>query len=80
MTDEIRKQKNIITVDCREMEPPNPMLSVLEAVEKMNKDDVVCMLHRKNPIPLYEKLVERGLHYDLKELEGGHIELLIWKE
>jgi len=29
---------SIITVDCRELEPPEPMVVVLEAVDKLQKN------------------------------------------
>lgn len=72
--------RKIIEIDCRELVPPGPMIQVLEAVETMKKDEAILMIHRKNPIPLYDRLEERGCHYQLKEFEDGSIQLLIWKK
>ncbi|MDX2470621.1 MAG: DUF2249 domain-containing protein [SAR324 cluster bacterium] len=68
----------IITIDCRYMEPPEPMVRVLEAVEALKLDQKICMIHRKKPVPLFDKLSEKGMDFDWKDL-GSHYEILIWK-
>ena len=74
-----KKTLKIITVDCRELEPPEPMVKVLEAVEKMGKEEAVLMLHRKRPTLLFPRLKEKGLEFELTEKEDESIELLIWR-
>lgn len=74
-----KKNLKIITVDCRELEPPEPMVKVLEAVEKMGKEEAVLMLHRKKPALLLPRLKEKGLDFELTEKEDESIELLIWR-
>ena len=71
---------SIITVDCRELEPPEPMVVVLEAVEKLQKTEVLKMLHRQVPGPLFPLLEERGMLTHLDKFEDGSIELWIWQE
>lgn len=71
--------RKIITVDCRQLFPPEPMIKVLEAVEKMRDDECVLMLHRQSPVHLFGKLGEMGLKYKLKELSDGSIQLLVWR-
>ena len=71
---------SIITVDCRELEPPEPMVVVLEAVDKLQKTEVLKMLHRQVPRPLFPLLEERGMLTHLDKFEDGSIELWIWQE
>ena len=42
-------------LDCRELEPPEPMVRVLEAVEELQENETVLMIHRKEPILIYGK-------------------------
>ena len=71
--------KKIIPLDCREMEPPEPMLQALHLVEKLKEGEQIQMLHRMPPFPLYDKLKERGFSY---RQEGGdhNYTIWIWKE
>ncbi|MEC7888252.1 MAG: DUF2249 domain-containing protein [SAR324 cluster bacterium] len=71
---------SIITADCRELEPPEPMVVVLEAVDKLQKTEVLKMLHRQAPRLLFPLLKERGMVTHLDTFEDGSIELWIWKE
>ncbi len=79
MTGRRRAFDKVITVDCRELEPPEPMVRVLEAVESMADGEAVLMLHRQKPCLLLPRLDEMGLEYELAEKEDGSVELLIWR-
>jgi len=68
-----------ILVDCRHMEPPEPMIAVLKKVEHMQPDQEIIMWHRKEPRLLIGKLKERGCDYLLKHELDGSIKLSIWK-
>ena len=70
----------IIIVDCRELEPPEPMVKVLEAVNNMAADEAVLMIHRKMPRLLFSKLDELGFSHDVTEESEGLIKLLIWRD
>ena len=70
----------IIIVDCRELEPPEPMVKVLEAVNNMSADEAVLMIHRKMPRLLFSKLDELGFSHDVTEESEGLIKLLIWRD
>ncbi|MGK5090981.1 DUF2249 domain-containing protein [Deltaproteobacteria bacterium TL4] len=81
MIEDLLKQtkRELITIDCREMLPPEPLVRVLEAVESLKKTQAVLMLHRQYPCLLPPKLDERKLHYELQEFPEGSIKLLIWE-
>jgi len=80
MTDYIKDSRKIITIDCRELLPPEPLIKVMQSVENMKDDEAILMLHRHNPCSLIPKLEGRGLKSEIKEFEDGSVEILIWKE
>jgi len=80
MTNNIKDNRKIITVDCRELLPPEPLIKVMTSVENLKDDEAILMLHRHEPCSLFPKLEERDLKYDIKELKDGSIEILIWNE
>jgi len=80
MTDNIKKTRRIISIDCRELLPPEPLVKVMTSVENLKDDEAILMLHRHNPCSLFPKLEERGLKSDMKEFEDGSVEILIWNE
>ena len=79
MTDIINSRK-IITIDCRELEPPEPMVKVLEAVHVMGDDEAVMMVHRKRPRLLFPRLEELALKHEITEESESLVKILIWRE
>jgi len=55
MVENFKNNRTIITVDCRELLPPEPMIKVMEAVMQMKDDEAVRMLHRHTPRHLFPK-------------------------
>ena len=47
-----------ITLDCSLMEPPEPMLRVLEQLDRLKQGEGIKMLHRMKPRLLFPKLQE----------------------
>ena len=45
-----------ITLDCSQMEPPEPMLRVLEQLDRLQPGEGIKMLHRMKPRLLFPKL------------------------
>jgi len=80
MADIFKDNRKIITIDCRELIPPEPLIKVMKSVEDMKDDEAILMLHRHNPCHLFPKLEERGLKSEMKEFEDGSVEILIWNE
>ncbi len=72
--------KKIISLDCRDLEPPEPMVKVLEAVQVMTVDEAVLMIHRKLPRLILPKLKELGLSFEIAEEQAGSIKLYIWRD
>jgi len=72
--------KKTITLDCRDLEPPEPMVRVLEAVQAMTVDETVLMIHRKVPRLLLPRLKELGLTFELVEERADSVKLYIWRD
>ena len=72
--------KKLTIIDCSDLFPPEPMVKVLEAVETLNSDEAVLMIHRKDPRLLYNKLEERHCGFETKLENDGSVQVLIWKK
>jgi len=61
------------------LEPPLPMLRVLEALARLKPGERLLVHHVRRPVHLLARLEEEGYHYALKDLGPGRVELLIEK-
>ena len=75
----IQSKRKIITLDCREMAPPEPLVKVLETLNTLAHDEALLMIHRKRPNLLFPRLDELGFSHEIKEEDESVIKLLIWK-
>lgn len=66
-----------LVLDCRQMEPPRPMIVVLEALEDLNGKGRVKMIHRMRPVHLLPILKTRGYDWEFLVEQEDYIELLI---
>ena len=73
-------ETNTLELDCREMQPPEPMIAVLTALPTLQTGQRIKMLHRMIPRPLFEKLEEKGFLYQVEEYqtEQNTTEYIIW--
>ncbi len=61
------------------LEPPLPMLRVLEALAQLRPGEKLLVHHVRRPIHLLARLEEEGHAYALKDLGPGRVEILIRK-
>jgi uncharacterized protein (DUF2249 family) len=66
-----------LTIDVRGLEPPEPMVRILEAVERMRAGDAIEVLHERRPMFLYPQLDERGFPHETDESEPGLVRIVI---
>lgn len=66
-------------IDVRQMEMPQPMVSILGALETLPKDEALYVHHRKVPQFLLPQLTERGFKVSIKEVGPNEVYLLIYK-
>ena len=63
-------------LDVRGLEPPGPMMRIMESLLRAPGEPLRVRIHRE-PIPLYELLAERGFAWRTTPLEDGSFEVLI---
>ena len=71
---------NWITLYRSMMEPPEPMLRVMESLDYLEKGEGIQMLHRMKPRLLFPKLQERGYEFQVLEHAPDQVEVRIWLE
>ncbi|WP_299701417.1 DUF2249 domain-containing protein [uncultured Pontibacter sp.] len=66
-------------IDVRQMEMPQPMVSILSALETLPESDALYVQHRKVPQFLLPQLTERGFKVSIKEVGPNEVYLLIYR-
>ncbi|PKV62630.1 DUF2249 domain-containing protein [Pontibacter ramchanderi] len=66
-------------IDVRQMEMPQPMVSILSALETLPADEALYVQHRKVPQFLLPQLTERGFKVSIKEVGPNQVYLLIYR-
>ena len=69
-----------ITLDCSLMVPPEPMLQVLEQLDRLQPGEGIKMLHRMKSRLLFPKLHERGWNFHVIKHTPDQVEVRIWQE
>jgi uncharacterized protein (DUF2249 family) len=64
-------------LDVRGLEPPQPMLRVLEAIDRLGAGRELEVHHDRRPMFLYPQLDERGFAHETDEPEPGLVRILI---
>jgi uncharacterized protein (DUF2249 family) len=65
------------TIDVRGLEPPLPMVTVLERLETLAPGGVLVVLHDRRPMFLYPQLDARGFLHETDEPEPGAVRIVI---
>lgn len=74
-----RFSNKLVTVDVRELEMPQPMLTILSELDKLPADKALHVYHKRIPVFLLPELAERAFEYRIKEISDGNVQLLIYK-
>lgn len=53
----------MILLDTREYDHPIPLEMAVDAFKKLTGDEIVHMIHRREPIPLFEIIVKNSGRY-----------------
>jgi len=72
--------ENIIEIDVRDLEPPEPMIKVLETLSKIDNKTVLLMHHRREPMMLYPKLEEKGYRAFCTKINENYFKIVIIKK
>ena len=64
-------------LDVRGLEPPEPMVQILERLDTLRPGQRLVVLHERRPMLLYPQLDERGFLYDTEEVEPGLVRIVV---
>lgn len=74
-----RFTNKLVSVDVRALAMPQPMLTILEELEKLTADQALFVYHKRIPVFLLPELSDKKLDYRIKEISDGEVHLLIFK-
>jgi hypothetical protein len=69
----------IKSIDVSALEMPQPMITILEALESLDLEFALQVSHRKIPVYLFDELKEKGWQYLFERVSEDEIQLLIYK-
>lgn len=55
-------------LDVAGLEPPQPMVAILQKVSELGPGDVLEVSHHREPVPLYPMLEEAGFAHEIEKL------------
>ena len=79
ITPDITGEEKIDELDVRDLEPPEPMVRILEKISVMDEDTVLLVHHHREPVMLYPKMEERGFGAITNKINDNYFKVLIKK-
>jgi uncharacterized protein (DUF2249 family) len=73
-----RFEGKLILVDVRRLEMPQPMMTILEALENLSREHALYVHHKRIPVFLLTELKERDFDYRIREIAEGEVYLIIF--
>ena len=64
-------------VDGRDLEPPEPFVLTMEALDAFHPGQSVLLRLRREPLPLYRALELNGYVWETTNFDDGTVEILI---
>ncbi|QKY68591.1 DUF2249 domain-containing protein [Lentibacillus sp. CBA3610] len=68
-----------MTIDNRGLEPPQPMMRTLKALDKLKNGESLAIINDRRPLFLYEELDDRGYAHETEAQEDGSFKITITK-
>jgi uncharacterized protein (DUF2249 family) len=68
-----------VNLDVNGLEPPEPMVRILEAVTALGPGDRLVVEHFREPVPLYAHLEAAGFAHEIVKLGENRYRLTIWR-
>ena len=76
---EKRFEGKMTEIDVRDLEMPMPMVTILEAIEKIEPGHALYVHHKKLPQYLIPEMEDRGFKWVSNEIDDANIKLIIFK-
>jgi uncharacterized protein (DUF2249 family) len=70
-------ERDMAVLDVRGLEPPEPMVQILERLDMLRPGQRLVVLHERRPMFLYPQLDERGFVHETEEIEPGLVRILV---
>lgn len=67
------------SLDVRNLDMPQPMIQILDSLQRLPDGEALFVHHRKLPVYLLPHLQERGFEYVTQETAEGKLDLIIYK-
>lgn len=71
--------KSSHVVDARFLEPPEPFVRTMDALDTLPDGEKLLLLLYREPHPLYRILKQNGYSYESELAADGTFEILIWR-
>lgn len=68
---------DVPVLDVRGLEPPEPMVQILERLDTLRPGQRLVVLHARRPMLLYPQLDERGFQHETEEVEPGLVRIVV---
>jgi len=68
-----------LVLDAREMEPPEPFVATMDALDAMEPGHKLLLVINREPLPLYRALHKQGYAYQAELTADYTFEILIWR-
>lgn len=68
-----------VRLDVRDLEPPEPLVRTLEALESLPRANVLVQINMRVPQFLLPILRERGFHFTIDESQPNEVQVRIWR-
>lgn len=69
-----------LLIDARNLEPPEPFVLTMEALDKMGPEQKLLLILSREPHPLYRALEINGFVWQTDRKPDGLVEILIWRK
>ncbi len=68
-----------IYLDVSKLEPPQPMTEIITALAQLHDCQYLKVFHRREPFPLYAKLIDAGWCYHCECLAEHQFHIYIYR-
>ena len=70
---------HLVEIDVRELEMPQPMVTILESLEELPQEKALYVVHKRMPVFLLQELSQRNFDFRSLQLSENEVHLLIFR-
>ncbi|HVA65488.1 MAG TPA: DUF2249 domain-containing protein [Elusimicrobiota bacterium] len=70
----------VVRLDVSDLEPPEPMIRILQEIQSLKGEDVLEVSHHREPVPLYAELEAAGFSHETAQLGENSFCIRIWRK